>query len=184
MIEKNVVIERVNQVANKVRRDVVVDLDTHIENIQTVERLVENPIRIDTVLEKNVEYLVTRDVEVPVEKVIEVDVGVYVERPIFESITRQEDIEVETLVESYNHIQMPEEVTEHDDDEMTREIHTRKRDIEHQQQENQNLRRRFEQIQQRFVSIRSKFTSEEEKESIRLKAKLQELRCRLRNANE
>lgn len=53
-------------------------------------------------MEKNIEEIVTRDVEVPVEKVIEVDVGVYIENPVFEEITRQEDIEVETLVESYN----------------------------------------------------------------------------------
>lgn len=69
-----------------------------------MERVVENPINIDTLLEKNIEIIVTRDVEVPVEKVIEVDVGVYVERPVFEQITRQEDIEVETLVETFHHI--------------------------------------------------------------------------------
>jgi len=64
--------------------------------------VIENPINVNTVLEKNIEEIVTRDVEVPVEKVIEVDVGVYVEKPVFEEVTRQEDVEVETLVESYN----------------------------------------------------------------------------------
>lgn len=77
-------------------------MNTEIENIKTVEKLIENPVNIDTVLEKNVEYIVTRDVEVPVEKVIEVDVGVYVQRPVFEEVTKQEDLEVETLVETYN----------------------------------------------------------------------------------
>ena len=38
-------------------------------------------------MEKNIEEIVTRDVEVPVEKVIEVDVGVYIENPVFEEIT-------------------------------------------------------------------------------------------------
>lgn len=101
------------------------------ENVRTVEKLIENPIQIDTVLEKNIEVIVTRDVEVPVEKVIEVDVGVFIENPVFEEVTRQEDIEVETLVESYNTVEVAEEVTEHDDEELTREITTRKRDIEH-----------------------------------------------------
>lgn len=88
VLEKNVVIERVNQVANKIQKDVVVDLDTKIENVKTVERVIENPVQINTVLEKNIEEIVTRDVEVPVEKVIEVDVGVYVEKPVFEEVTK------------------------------------------------------------------------------------------------
>lgn len=53
---------------------------------------------------------------------------------------------METLVESYNTVQVPDEVTEHDDEELTREIMTRKRDIDHQQQENKNLRSRFESV--------------------------------------
>ena len=117
LITKNAVVERITQVANRINRDVVVDLNTQIENIKTVEKLVENPVNVDTVLEKNVEYIVTRDVEVPVEKLIEVDVGVYIERPVFEEVTRQENIEVETLVESYNTVQIPDEITEHDDEE-------------------------------------------------------------------
>lgn len=132
LITKNAVVERITQVANRINRDVVVDLNTQIENIKTVEKLVENPVNVDTVLEKNVEYIVTRDVEVPVEKLIEVDVGVYIEKPVFEEVTRQENIEVETLVESYNTVQIPDEITEHDDEELTREIAIRKRDIEHQ----------------------------------------------------
>lgn len=107
-------------------------MKTETENVRTVERVIENPINVNTVLEKNIEEIVTRDVEVPVEKVIEVDVGVYVEKPVFEEVTRQEDVEVETLVETYNTVQVPEEVTEHDDEELTREIMVRKRDIEHQ----------------------------------------------------
>lgn len=132
LITKNAVVERITQVANRINRDVVVDLNTQIENVKTVEKLVENPVNVDTVLEKNVEYIVTRDVEVPVEKLIEVDVGVYIEKPVFEEVTRQENIEVETLVESYNTVQIPDEITEHDDEELTREIANRKRDIEHQ----------------------------------------------------
>lgn len=60
----------------------------------------------------------------------------------------------------------------------------RKRDIEHQQQENKNLRSRFESVQSRFVEFRQKFTTHEESENIRLRAKLTELQARLRNAQE
>jgi len=79
---------------------------------------------------------------------------------------------------------MPEEINEHDDEELTREIATRKRDIEHQQSENSSLRKRFEFVQGRFVEMRQKFTTHEESENIRLRAKLSELQTRLRNANE
>jgi len=79
---------------------------------------------------------------------------------------------------------MPEEINEHDDEELTREITIRKRDIEHQQSENSNLRKRFEFVQGKFVELRQKFTTHEETENFRLRAKLQELQSRLRNANE
>lgn len=115
---------------------------------------------------------------------IEVDVGVFIQNPVFEEVTKREDIEVETLVESYNQYQVPEEVTEHDDEELTREITIRKRDIEHQQQENINLRSRFEQVQTSFVQFRQTHSTHEEAENFRLRGKLQELQSRLRNATE
>ena len=67
---------------------------------------------------------------------------------------------------------MPEEINEHDDEELTREIAIRKRDIEHQQSENSNLRKRFEFVQGKFVELRQKFTTHEETENFRLRAKL------------
>lgn len=175
LIKNNAIVERVTQVANKIQRDIVVDLKTETENVRTVERVIENPVHVDTVLEKNIEQIVTRDVEVPVEKIIEVDVGVYVENPVFQEVTNQEDIEVETLVETYNTVQMPDEITEHDDEELAREILSRKRDIEHQQHENNSLRQRFEVVQGNFVSLRQKFTTHEQAENIRLRGKLTEL---------
>lgn len=83
-------------------------------------------------LDKNVEYIVEKTVEVPVEKVVEVDVEVRVEKPTFNQILNQEDIMVETLNETYTHVNMPEEVVEHDDEELTREIQIRKSEIENQ----------------------------------------------------
>lgn len=54
---------------------------------------------MNTILEKNVEYIVEKEVQVPVEKVVEVEVGVRVEKPVFNEVTMQEDLVVETLHE-------------------------------------------------------------------------------------
>lgn len=48
-------VERVTQIAHEVNRDIFVDLNTRTDNIRTVERVIDNPIHIDTVLEKNIE---------------------------------------------------------------------------------------------------------------------------------
>ena len=45
-----------------------------------------------------------RTVEVPVEKVVEVDVQVRVEKPVFREIINEEDIMVETMNETYHHV--------------------------------------------------------------------------------
>lgn len=50
MITKNALVERVTQVANRVTRDIVIDVNTRTDNVRTVERLIENPIQVDTVL--------------------------------------------------------------------------------------------------------------------------------------
>ena len=55
-------------------------------------------------MDKNIEVIVQRDVEVPVEKVVEVDVEVRVEKPVFREVINEEDIMVETLNETYNHV--------------------------------------------------------------------------------
>lgn len=55
LITKNTLVERVTQVANEINRDIVVDLNTKTENVRTVERVIENPINVNTVLEKNIE---------------------------------------------------------------------------------------------------------------------------------
>ena len=101
-------------------------------------------MNVNTVLEKNVEYIVEKEVQVPVEKVVEVEVGVSVEKPVFNEVTMQEDLVVETLNEETTVVQMPEEVVEHDDEELAREILVKKREIETQQTENKQLRSRFD----------------------------------------
>ena len=67
---------------------------------------------------------------------------------------KQDSVDVETLVESYNVVQMPEETTEHEDQEIAREIINRKRLIELSQLENEKLRVKLQSIQERFISVR------------------------------
>lgn len=69
---------------------------------------------------------------------------------------------VETLNETYNHVQMPEEVVEHDDEEFTREIRVRKSEIDNQRRQNEEYRKQFESAQSRFVVVREKFSTAEE----------------------
>lgn len=62
-------------------------MKTETENVKTVEKVVEKDLPVNTILEKNVEYIVEKEVQVPVEKVVEVEVGVSVEKPIFNEVT-------------------------------------------------------------------------------------------------
>lgn len=56
----------------------------------------------------------------PVEKVVEVEVGVRVEKPVFNEVVFEEDLVVETLNEEVREVTLPEEVTEHDDEDLAR----------------------------------------------------------------
>lgn len=48
-------------------------------------------------MEKNVEVIKEVKVDVPVEKVVEVEVGVTVNNPVFREIVNEEEIVVETM---------------------------------------------------------------------------------------
>ena len=48
-------------------------------------------------MEKNVEVIREVQVDVPVEKVVEVEVGVTVNKPVFRETTNEEEIIVETM---------------------------------------------------------------------------------------
>lgn len=117
-----------------------VDLRTQVENVKTVEKVVDNVYNVNRVFDHNVEVIVERQVDVPVEKVVEVEVGVTVEKPQFHEVVIEEDLVVETLNEETQMITVPDEIVEHDDEELAREITIKKREIETQQAENNQLR--------------------------------------------
>ena len=120
VIEKPVYIERIQEVPREVNKVKEIDLKTQTENVRTVEKVVEREKHVNTVLDKNVEVLVEKVVQVPVEKVVEVEVGVRVEKPVFNEVVLEEDLVVETLNEETREVTLPEEVTEHDDEELAR----------------------------------------------------------------
>lgn len=53
---------------------------------------------------------------------------------------------METLVETYQNVELPEEVIEHEDSELAREIYNRKQKIETSETENKRLRKRLQDI--------------------------------------
>lgn len=169
-------------VPNVINRNVQVDLNTQTEVAQVQEKVVENQVNIDVVLEKNIEVIREVKVDVPVEKVVEVEVGVTVNNPVFREVVNQEEIVVETVEDEVQMVTLPDEYLEIEDGEFRREITSRKSEIEKLRSENESKRRRLELVQKRFVDLRSNFTSVDEQSNIRMKARLSELRSRLANA--
>ena len=53
----------------------MIDLNTYQEVVKTVERVIEVPKNVNVVVEKNIEEIVVRDVQVPVEKEFKVELN-------------------------------------------------------------------------------------------------------------
>lgn len=68
--------------------------------------------------------------DVPVEKVVEVEVGVTVNKPVFREVINEEEIVVETMEDEVQMITVPDEYIEVEDDELRMEIERRKREID------------------------------------------------------
>lgn len=86
-----------------------------------------------------------KEVQVPVEKIVEVEVEVVVEKPVYQERIIHEEVTVEANVdEVYEDNQFTEETKEVDDHELAREINIRKSDLESQTRENQQLRSKYE----------------------------------------
>lgn len=69
----NSLVQRTTQVANEITRDVQIDLKTKQEVVKTIERVKEIPKLVDVVLDKNIEEIVIRDIQVPVEKEFKIE---------------------------------------------------------------------------------------------------------------
>ncbi len=68
--------------------------------------------------------------DVPVEKVVEVEVGVTVNKPVFREVINEEEIVVETMEDEVQMIDVPDEFVEFEDEELRMEIERRKREID------------------------------------------------------
>ena len=83
---------------------------------ETREVVVEKPVFIDTVLEKEVEYVIVHDVNVPTEKEVEVTLNVQVERPVYQEFETYLDMNIENnVVEVTESPHVAEENVEFDD---------------------------------------------------------------------
>ena len=76
----------------------------------------------------------------PVEKIVEVEVEVRVEKPVYQEILKEEEVLLETEVVDVIEQGETVENVEHDDPELAREIQIRRRELESQKAENGTLR--------------------------------------------
>ena len=184
IVERPIEVERIVEKPVYIDRVKEVPVEVIVENIITVERVVEKEVVIDTVVEKEVEVIVERVVEVPVEKIIEVEVLVHVSRPVMSDHNTEEFYNVETDVQEFGESYVQEDVVEVEDEGMAREIETRTAEVQSQQRENGQLRGQYESLQREFEQCRDGGGIIEENENIRLKARLSDLTCTLRSFGE
>lgn len=184
VVERQVPVERTTEKAVFVDRVREIPLQVTTENIIPVEKIVERSVQFDTVLEKEIEYIVEREVEVPVHREVPVEVTVRVPRPIFNEHTQEEFYNVETDVYEFNEEYVQEDVVEVEDAEMAREIESRKMEVRSQESENRNLRSQFEALQREFEECREAGGIIEENENLRLKARLSDLTSALRSLSD
>jgi hypothetical protein len=185
IVEKKVYIERTVERPIIIEKVIEIPVEKIIENVVIIEKIVEKPVYIETIVEKEVEIIVEREVQVPVEKIVEVEVEIVTEKPIYREIVHEEQIFIETEVDEVTtQTQANEQVTEHDDVELAREIEIRKHELESQKQENTSLRGQYDALQKEFVTLRSKVSSADEQENLRFRARLEELQARMNIQNE
>lgn len=88
-------------------KTIEVPLETTINNVQTVEKIIEQEVEFETIIEKKVEYIVEKIVEVPVEKIIEVPINIYITKPIIKEVIVEEEVTVE--INTYDLIEVSED---------------------------------------------------------------------------
>ena len=83
-------------------REVEIPVETKVENITFVEKVIEKEVPIDVIIEKKVEYVVEKVIEVPVEKIINIPIEIKVEVPKVKEKIIEEEILIETEVFEFN----------------------------------------------------------------------------------
>jgi len=184
VIERPVNIERTVEVPRYVDKVIEVPVERIVENVKTVEKLIDKPIYIDTVLEKEVEHIVEKVVEVPVEKIIEVEVQVSVPRPVYKEHVTEEFINVDTETTEIGQGFTQEEVFEHDDPQLAAEIDQRRRELSKHEHENSQFKSQYETLKREFSQIMQAGYSIDETENIRLKARFNDISSAFRTLDE
>lgn len=185
IVEKPSYVERTNEVAKYVDRNREIHLDNVTENIRTNEKTVEKPVYVDVVLEKQVEYIVVKDVQVPTQKNVEVAIQTRAERPVIQEHENIQEFNVNAnVVEVTEATNWAEENVEVEDRQLAQEIDQRKRDLESERSKNVQLKSQFDTIQREFFSVKQVIGGSEEQENFRLRSRYEELNARLRNFNE
>lgn len=175
IIEKPTYIERYSEKPIIVERTIEVPVERVIDNVRMVEKLIEKPVYIESVIEREVEHIVVKDIHIPVERVVEVEVEVAVEKPIFRETIINEDLILEATCQEYDENFEQEEIFEHEDEEMANEIMVRESELNTQIRQNNNLRDQYKMLRAELTNIHNASLAVEESENHLLKAKFAEL---------
>ena len=184
VVEKPVHVERIVERPKIVDKVVEVPVETVRENIITVDKVIDKPVYIDAVMEKEVEHIVIKDVQVPVEKEIKVEI---LHKQSVPRVNEHESVNYtnyETDVQEFHDEFVQEEVVEVEDEEFRREIQKRQQEVQEAELQNRRYKQEFETLTQEFTRFRQAGSSVEESENIRLKARLSELSATLRSLSE
>lgn len=115
-------VRRIRQVPIERQKLIEVPLETTVNNVQTVEKIIEQEVEFETIIEKRVEYIVEKVVQVPVEKIIEVPINIYITKPIIKEIIVEEEVPVEINIYDLVEVSEDEEEETIDDVQLNHEI--------------------------------------------------------------
>lgn len=177
VVEKPSLVVTTREVPREVQQIVEVPLETIKQSLRTVEKVVEQPVEFETIIEKRVEYIVEKVIQVPVEKVIEVPINIYITKPIFKEVIIEEEVPIEIEVFEFEEVSCDEEDQSIDDIAFHQEIEQRREELRNEQREQENLRAELEEVQRELNQIRLQEFQNLEKENIRLVTTLSELQC-------
>jgi len=178
--ERPVYIERVVEVPKIVERIIEVPVEVIREQIRFVEKIIERPVYIDTVIDKFVEVIVEKIVEVPVEKIVEVEVEIITEVPQIEEVDVLEDVMVEGLTETYTEEPVVESNVDFEDELLTEQIKLRQLEMDSLVRKNRDLLAELGQTQREIDRMSALLSTDDEREHFSLLSKFAELNSRYR----
>lgn len=188
VVEKPVYIERVVERPREVERVVELRVEHVVERPRVVERVVERAVVYDTIIEKEVEVIVVRDVEVPVTKVVEVEVRVFVERPVFREVEIVEEYDVETECNVYDVVEEDGGSCEVEDPQFAHLIEQRHRELAEDEDDHNGLLAARAALKEELGALQRFLFSAEAEENVELLVRhaniSSELICKQRNLED